>query len=51
MIQMIAFYHYLKQNKGIISKPSKTLSFDDAAVFLLLKKLAEKEFKKSLEKN
>ncbi len=38
------------KTKGIISKPSTTLSFDDAAVSLLLKKLAEKELKKSLEK-
>ena len=38
------------KTKGSISKPTTTLSFDDAAVSLLLKKLAEKELKKSLEK-
>ena len=39
------------KTEGIISKPTTTLSFDDAAVSLLLKKIAEKELKKSLEKN
>ena len=38
------------KTEGIISKPTTTLSFDDAAVSLLLKKLAQKEMKKSLEK-
>jgi len=38
------------KTKGIISKPTTTLSFDDSAVSSLLKKLAEKELKKSLEK-
>ena len=37
------------KTKGIISKPTTTLSFDDSAVSSF-KKLAEKELKKSLEK-
>ena len=51
MILMIVFLSLFKiKTEGIISKPTTTLSFDDAAVSLLLKKLARKRIKKIFRK-